>query len=100
MSIHKVTITATNFLKLDGHEYRPGDKIPPAAWDWTAEGSRVAIERRQVRIEPAGDGDAPAGDAPEPTLAELREQAKAAGITGYSRMSKAELQEALDDAQG
>jgi peptidoglycan hydrolase CwlO-like protein len=37
----------------------------------------------------------PTAEAPAPTLIELREQARAKGLTGYSRLNKAALVEAL-----
>ncbi|WP_145047865.1 Rho termination factor N-terminal domain-containing protein [Paenibacillus xylanexedens] len=96
--MRKVTFNGKNTsISKYGHRFEPGKPLMIA--DEIAEKldqeDHFTVE--DVQSEPAApskdDGNDGKGD--EPSLTELKEQAKAAGIKGYSSMNKQELTDAL-----
>ena len=60
--------------------------------------AEAPVPKAEAKAPEAPTAAAPVGDLSSKTVAELKEMAKAAGITGYSSLKKAELIEALSNA--
>lgn len=93
--MRKITFNGKNTsISKYGHRFEPGKPLMIA--DEIAE--KLAQEQ-EFMVEEIQSGSAPLtddnGKEDEPSLTELKEQAKAAGIKGYSSMNKQELTDAL-----
>lgn len=93
--MRKVTFNGKNTsISKYGHRFEPGKPLMIA--DEIAE---KLDQEQDFTVDEIQSGSAPAADdkgkEDEPSLTELKEQAKAAGIKGYSSMNKQELTDAL-----
>ncbi|MEC0125340.1 Rho termination factor N-terminal domain-containing protein [Paenibacillus pabuli] len=93
--MHKVTFNGQNTsLTKYNHRFEPGKPllVSSEVAEKLAQEKDFTVE--EVQSEPAPLVD-DSGKEDEPNLTGLKEQAKAAGIKGYSSMNKPELIEAL-----
>lgn len=93
--MHKVTFTGLNTsLTKYGLRFEPGKPILVAdeIADNLAQEQDFTVEDIQPEPDPPSDDN---GKEDEPNLTKLKEQAKAAGIKGFSSMNKQELTDAL-----
>ena len=93
--MRKVTFKGKNTsVSKYGHRFEPGKPLLVA--DETAEKlgqeKDFTVEEIQSELAPAADDN---GKDDGPTLQELKDQAKAAGIKGFSSLNKQELIDAL-----
>ncbi|WP_426332686.1 Rho termination factor N-terminal domain-containing protein [Paenibacillus silvae] len=95
--MHKVTFNGQNTsLTKYNHRFEPGKPlfVSSEVAEKLAQEKDFTVEEIQSEPAPAADDD---GKDEGPTLQELKEQAKAAGIKGYSTMNKPDLINALAD---
>lgn len=93
--MQKVTFTGKNTsVSKYGHRFEPGKPlvIVDEIADKLAQEQDFTVEEIQSGSAPVTDDN---GKEDEPSLTELKEQAKAASIKGYSSMNKQELVDAL-----
>lgn len=87
-----VYVTLTSAIAVDGELVKAGETI-----GCTEKNARNLMRRGKAVL--ADEKPADESDLSELTVAELRELAEDAGITGYSDMRKAELIAALEAAE-
>jgi hypothetical protein len=68
--------------------FRPGDNVPPDTYD--PDTLAGLVSNGTIVIDPPDEEPDPV-DLETLTVPELRKRAKAAGVVGYSRMTKAAL---------
>lgn len=93
--MYKVTFNGKNTsLTKYGHRFEPGKPLMIAdeIAEKLAQEQDFTVEEIQPEPAPASDDN---GKDDGPSLQELKEQAKAAGIKGYSTMNKPDLIDAL-----
>ncbi|MBU5356138.1 Rho termination factor N-terminal domain-containing protein [Paenibacillus barcinonensis] len=100
--MQKVTFTGKNTsVSKYGYRFEPNKPILVAdeIAEKLAQEQDFTVEENQAESVPSGDvsKDDDNGKDDGPTLQELKDQAKAAGIKGYSTMNKPDLIHALAD---